>query len=148
MSVLRKFEPVLTTDRVRTEQFRTAPLHAQEAFRKAHRDGWVRLVAPASQAHIEKVLSEAPALSSTDAELFVLAHAVGEDLFTDEALLARYSAAHGLTVYDVVDTLLLLEELGSINAEGKKRLVFSIHAEDGRIFTPSELDALGLPGFL
>lgn len=133
---------------MRTEQFRTAPPHAQEAFRKAHRDGWIQLVAPASQAAIDKVLAEAPGLSSTDAELFVLASSAGDDLFTDESLLARYAAAHGLTVYDVVDTVLLLQELGSIDTNAKKRLVLSIHAEDGRTFTPPELDALGLAGFL
>lgn len=146
--MLRAFAPVLSTDRVRNEQFRTAPPHAQQAFQKALADGWVRLVAPAPQADIDAVVAKAPGLSSADAELFLVARAAADDLFTDERLLGRLARAHGVTVYDTVDTVLLLEELGVIDLGGKRRLVLNIHAEDGRTFTPKELDALGLPGFL
>lgn len=118
------------------------------AFQRALDAGWIELAGDAPREAVEAVLHQVPGLSYADAELVVLARKAGEALFTDETLLARYAEKQGLTVYDVVDAILLLEVLGEIDQAGKRKVVFTIHAEDGRTFTPAELDALGLPGFL
>lgn len=132
---------------MRDEQRKTAPPHARAAFEAATTAGWIEFVKPPPVAAVEDVLKNAPKLSRTDAELFALARDTGDDLFTDETHLSRVAEKHGVVVYDVVDTILLLEELGLIDGPAKKTLVLNMYAED-RTFTATELDALGLPGFL
>jgi hypothetical protein len=146
LHLLKVFQPALTTSLVEKEQRRTAPAHAQKQFDDAHRAGWLKLHAPARAPDIRAVCEQNMRLSQTDAELFLLAKETGEDLFTDENELYGVAKNQGLTVYDVPETILLLEELGIIDAAHRKSLVFNIHAEDGRVFTPRELDALALKG--
>lgn len=148
LPLLRRFSPVRVTPRVRREQEWTAPHHARARFQDALRDGWIALYPPARPQEIDRVVASVVGLSRTDAELLVLCRDSGQDLFTDDRLLARAAAAQGIQVYDVVDTLLMLRELGDLDAAGVRRLVLDIHLEDGRRFTERELDALGLAGLL
>lgn len=143
---LRRFQPARVTHRVAQEQRRTAPERARAQFDAALREGWLTLHGPAARVDIIAAQEAVRGLSATDAELLLLATARGEDLFTDENLLARAAEARGVVVYDVVDTLLLLVELGDLDRAKLRAVVMGIHLEDGRKFTPSELDALDLKG--
>lgn len=146
LELLKLFEPTLTTSEVEKEQMRTAPLHAQDQFKAARKAGWLKIHPPPDLAAVREIRDQNPALSRTDAELLVLAMTTGEDLFTDEKELLGAAKARGVTAYNVTTTILMLEELGLIDAKRKLTLVASIHMEDGKVFKPPELDALGLKG--
>jgi hypothetical protein len=93
-------------------------------------------------------MDEIVGLSPTDAELLVICTEERLDLFTDENLLARAAEKRGIEVYDVVDAIMMLVELGDLDTNGAKKLILDIHLEDGRRFTQYELAGLGLQGLL
>lgn len=148
LPLLRRFRPALVTPRVQREQGRTAPPHAQKQFADGLANGWIEVRPPPFGSDTDALMQAVPGLSRTDAELLILARQCGQDLFTDEKLLARAAPSMGVTAYDVVTTILLLNRLGDLDAAAKKRLVVDIHMEDGRTFTPAELDVLGLAGLV
>lgn len=120
LHLLKVFQPAFTTSRVEKEQRRTAPKHARTQFEDALASGWLTIHAPARTPEIRTVCEQNMRLSQTDAELFILAQEKGEDLFTDENELYGVAKDRGVAVYDVPETVLLLEELGVISAAHKK----------------------------
>ncbi|MBI4393142.1 MAG: hypothetical protein HY556_04990 [Euryarchaeota archaeon] len=130
------------------EQGRTAPAHARHQFAEGIRSGWITLHRPALAPPVARVMDEIVGLSPTDAELLVICTEERLDLFTDENLLSRAAEKRGIEVYDVVDAIMMLVELGDLDTNGAKKLILDIHLEDGRRFTQSELAGLGLQGLL
>lgn len=146
LHLLERLRPVLVTSRVRKEQHRTAPDHSREQFRRAASDGWIRVVRGAHPRAIGTIQQEFSALSDADAELLVVAARQGLDLFTDDRLLIRAARARGVTAYDAVDTISILEGLAALDRRGVQDLVLAMAPD--RTFTKDDLDLLGLRGRL
>lgn len=116
-----------------------------EQFRRGLAEAWIIVVPPIDGSTVQALMDAVPGLSRADREILLLAKARGEDLFTDENLLARAAAAQNVSVLDVVDLLFLLKELGVLNAESLKQVIVDMHLAD-RTFSRADLDALGCPG--
>lgn len=145
LHLLKTLKDLRTTTNVAREQERTAPLHSQQAFKKAVQEGWLRVENPPSGALTDPVYERTrPLLGATDAGLLAWAKTAKAILLTDDTNLLTLADKESVQWLDLVDVLDDLVKAGVLKNEELQKVVNAIEFENGRKFKPADLERLGL----
>ena len=145
LHLLKSFRDLRTSREVSVEQERTAPPHCQAAFKQAVKEGWIRVEPVPPAALQDQSFPRVRAfLGTTDAGLLCWAKTSKAVLITDDTNLYEMAVREGVQCIDLTDVLQDLTQMGLLNKDQLRKVVFAVEYENGRKFKPADLEQLGL----